>query len=303
MREILLAGSIGRSVSVRDYLLLFKPGIVGLVLVSTLTGLYLGSLRAGGGGVDPSVLLLIFWTLSGVGLATAGAGALNNFFDRDIDSLMQRTASRALVTGVISPPTALMAGLLMVAGSMAILGVAVNPLTASITFIAVFVYVVLYAMVLKRRSSWANQVGGIAGALPPVIGIAAATGTIGVEAIVLFAIVALWQQPHALSLALKYRRDYEAAGVPAVPVAKGVNATKKRILLYTLLLLPVSLLPVYFSMAGRIYLAVGVTSGLLFIAFSAKFLLSARESSINHFFFTILYLTVLFTAMVLDMVV
>ena len=188
----------GRTALFMDVFRLMKPGIVGLVMVSTLTGLYFGS----AGAVD---FTLIFKTLAGIGLATAGAAVLNNYLDRDIDSLMERTSNRALVKGTINPADALILSIILMLTALAILITDVNMLAAGFTALAVFTYVVLYGMVLKRRSSYANQIGGLAGALPPVIGYVAVTNTLSIEALALFGIVALWQQPHALSLALKYK--------------------------------------------------------------------------------------------------
>lgn len=276
-----------------DYIILMKPGIVGLVLVSTLSGIYLAS----GGMVAPS---LLFWTLAGVGLATAGSAVLNNYTDRDIDPLMKRTSGRALARGTISEKNALGFGLLLVALSMTILLPRVNVLTAALTATATFTYVVLYGMVLKRRTSFANQIGGLSGALPPVLGWTAVTGTIGVEASALFVMMAIWQQPHALSLALKYRDDYRKASIPVVPVVCGVNSTKLRILLYTVALLPISMLPYFLGTSGPVYLGITAVMGVVYIVLSLRFHLSERKCSMFLFFYSIIYLTVIFTAMVLN---
>ncbi len=295
MRDHVLDRSVAISrPALVDYFVLTKPGIVGLVTVSTLSGIYL----AGRGQVEFALLL---WTMLGVALGTAGAAVLNNYIDRDIDSLMDRTSGRALVIGSVSSVHALAFGSVLVILSFAILAFLVNPLTAALTALAVFIYIVLYTMVLKRTSSAANQVGGLSGALPPVIGYAAATGTVGIEAALLFVLVAVWQQPHALSLALKYRDDYRAASIPVIPVAKGVRATKLRIALYTFVLLPVSILPYLTGMAGSAYLAVSLLAGLAFIVLAVRFLDSKSKASIFLFIYSIIYLTVVFTAMVLDM--
>jgi protoheme IX farnesyltransferase len=272
-----------------------KPAIVGLVLVSTLTGMYIG----GRGAVELSVAL---WTLAGVGLATAGAAVLNNYIDRDIDALMPRTAARALARGSIDAEYALILGTLMVGLSMSILLNRVGVLTALLTAVAVFIYVVLYAMILKRRTPLANQIGGLAGALPPVLGITAVTGALSVEALILFAIVALWQQPHALSLALKYRSDYAKASIPVIPVAKGVRATKLRILLYTSVLVPVSTLLFLTGMAGLFYLVTALVLGGVWFFLSLRFWRSKRQCDMFLFFYSILYLTLVFSVLVFDMV-
>lgn len=296
MRDIALDKGVSFRGALVDAIVLGKPGIVSLVLLSTLTGIYLATR----GRVD---FALALWTLAGVGLATSGSAVLNNFLDRDIDAKMERTSARALVTGTVTPVNALVAGLALVASGGALLFAVVNPLSAVLTLSAVFIYVVLYGVVLKRRSSLANQIGGIAGALPPVIGYAASTGTVGPEAMGLFLIVAVWQQPHALSLALKYRLDYAGASIPVVPVAKGVGPTKRRILLYTIALAPASLVPYALGMASYLYLSVALVACALFIVLAARFLVSKRDSNMFLFLYSIIYLTAVFMALVLDMVV
>ncbi len=276
-----------------EYITLVKPGIIGLVIVAALTGIYLG----GRGEYD---LSLILWTLGGLGAATAGSALLNNYFDRDIDRLMERTALRALAQGKVSPNKALLTGLLLVVLSVTVLALTVNTATALLTAIASLGYVVCYGILLKRRSPFANQIGGLAGALPPLIGYAAVTGGIDNRALILFTIVALWQQPHALSLALKYREQYARASIPVIPVAKGVHATKVRIFIYTLFLLPASTLLYFAGVTGAPYLVAAIALGLLYIGLALKFLPSTRQYSMFLFFFSILYLTLLFTAMILN---
>jgi protoheme IX farnesyltransferase len=288
------AYSRGRAELFMDVFRLMKPGIVALVMVSTLTGLYFGS-------AAEVEFILIFKTLAGIGLATAGAAVLNNYLDRDIDSLMQRTAKRALVKGSINPADALLLSAILLLTAFAILITDVNALAAAFTALAVFTYIVLYGMVLKRRSSYANQIGGLAGALPPVIGYVAVTNTLSIEAFALFLIVAVWQQPHALSLALRYKDDYAKANVPVVPVVKGVFATKLRIAIYSLILLPVSILPFVLGMAGYGFLIATIIAGTLFAFFSIRFLLSNKDRDMKLFFYSIVYLTAVFLAMVVDM--
>ncbi len=277
-----------------EYVTLVKPGIIGLVLVAALTGIYLGGQ---GGGYN---LTLILWTLGGLGTATAGAALLNNYFDRDIDRLMERTSMRALALGKVSPNKALLTGLGLIVLSITVLALEVNHVTALLTAMAACGYVFLYGIILKRRSPFANQIGGLAGALPPLIGYTAITGGINGTALILFAIVALWQQPHALSLALKYRDQYARASIPVIPVAKGVHATKVRIFLYTVVLIPATTLLFFAGITGTFYLAAAIGLGLLYLVLAVKFLRSTRQYDMFLFFFSILYLTLLFTAMILD---
>ena len=274
--------------------ILVKPGIVALVLVATLTGVYLANVGLPDGG-------LLFWTLTGIALATAGSAILNNYTDRDIDCLMDRTSSRALAAGLVSKNYALITGLVFVILSVLVMMAFVNSLTALLTGIAIVGYVVLYGMIMKRRTSFANQIGGLAGALPPVIGYTAVTGSLDIKTLLLFLIMAIWQHPHALSLALKYKDDYAKASIPVIPVAKGVYATKLRIAVYTLCLVPVTILPYMIGMAGQIYLFVALGLGIVYLFLAFKFLFSDRECDMFLFFYSIVYLTLLFASLVVDL--
>jgi len=295
MKDYAIEHTISVRSTISDYAVLVKPGIVSLVLMSTLTGLCIGSR----GLPDPWLSL---WVMVGVGLATAGAAVLNNYVDRDIDRLMARTRVRALAVESISPRNTIITGILFVIGGILLLHYLVNYMTAVLTAGAAFGYVVLYTVILKRRTSFANQIGGIAGALPPVIGFAAVGRGLDIHTLILFAIVAVWQQPHALSIALKYKDEYARACVPVVPVAKGVWATKLRIALYTLLLLPLVILPYHYGMAGSIYLVLSTLVTLFYIGLAVRFLLSRRTCDMFLFFYSIIFITVLFAAIILDMV-
>lgn len=271
-----------------------KPGIVGLTLVAAMAGAYVGNQ-----GALPGFESLI-WMLITLALVTAGSCMLNNVYDRDIDRLMARTRSRELVAGVVSPQLALIIGLMLVTLPLPVMAAKVNVVTAWLTAAAAFGYVVVYSMWAKRRTPWANQLGGIAGALPPMIGVAAATGGIDLNAWILFAIMAVWQQPHALSLALKYRADYARAGVPVIPVAKGVAATKLRIFIYTLILLPLSMVPYFTGMAGMFYLAAAIILSSIFLYKAAVFLRSEADCDMRLFLFSLVHLVVLFAVLVMD---
>ncbi len=295
MKGYAIDKSLPLRAAVADTLMVAKPAIVALVLVSVLTGIYLAGRGLAGGGP-------VIWTLLGVGAATAGAAMLNNYIDRDIDRLMERTSTRALASGLLRPLSVLAAGTSLVLASMVVLGVFVNTITAILTMSAVFIYVVLYTGFLKRRTPLANQIGGLAGALPPVLGYVSVTGTLDMKAGALFLIMALWQQPHALSLAILHREDYRRASIPVVPVVKGLRGTKRRILAYAVLLLPAGVLPVLFSMAGPFYLYVSLVLGIAYVAISLRSLYEREGSEGLLFFYSIVYLTLLFTAMVVDIV-
>ncbi len=279
---------------VSDYISLSKPGIVGLTLVAALTGIYFGN-----HGVMPN-WDLIAWTFLTLGMATAGSCMLNNHFDRDIDKLMKRTMNRALAAGVVSEKRVLIVALLLTIPSLILMAVMVNPLAAAVTTVGVVGYVGVYTMWMKRRTPWANQFGGIAGAVPPMVGYAAVTNELGAAGWVLFAIMVVWQQPHALALALKYREDYARANVPVIPVACGVYATKLRILLYTMVLMPVAMTPWYFDIAGSIYLAASIVLSAMFLFTAVRFYRSERDSDMRVFAFSIVYLILLFAVMIID---
>ena len=294
MKDYALEGVLPSRHAIGDYLVLAKPGIVSLVMMSTLTGLCIASRGL------PDLWITIS-VMTGIALATAGSAMLNNYVDRDIDAIMERTRSRALAVEAFSPRNTVITGTLLVVFSVLFLLTDVNMITAILTGTAALGYVVLYTIILKRRSSYANQVGGIAGALPPVIGYVAVTQRIDLTALILFAISAIWQHPHALSIALKYRDQYELARIPVIPVAKGVRSTKIRISIYTALLLLVSITPYLSGMAGLIYLVVAITAGIYYLGLAVKFMRSKRDCDMFLFFYSILYIVVIFTAMILDM--
>jgi len=288
---------LGSSSLLRDYLTLTKPGIVSLVLITTLGGLYLGSR----GELEPQ---LVFWTLLGTGLGAAGSAVLNMVIDRDVDALMGRTAHRPLPRGAVEPKKALLLGIGLQLLSYAVLLTFVGLLPALLVALASFSYVVLYSLLLKRKSHLATEIGGISGALPPVVGYAASAGTLDANALALFLLMFFWQPPHFWVLAIKYRRDYERAGIPTLPVSKGINSAKLRTLLYTFALFPVSLLPYFTGLVGEVYLFVALSLNALYGAFTLKFFLSeeAEEEGMKLFFFSILYLALLFGTMLFDVV-
>ena len=294
MTEQVLDQSVEQRSLLSSYISITKPGIVGLTLVAALTGIYFGN-----HGVMPH-WNLIFWTFLTLGLATAGSCMLNNVYDRDIDRVMKRTSKRAMALDIIPVKHALITGLALSIGSLAVMAYVVNPLTAFVTAVGVVGYVVVYTMMTKRTTPWANQLGGIAGAVPPMVGYAAVTNELGAAAWILFAIMVVWQQPHALALALKYREDYARANVPVIPVACGVWATKVRIAVYCVLLIPVATLPYFFGMAGVYYLAASIALSAMFLFTAVRFLLSDRDCDMRVFAFSLVYFILLFGVLVID---
>ncbi|RMG99731.1 MAG: protoheme IX farnesyltransferase [Aquificota bacterium] len=288
---------VGKAVAytstLKDYLILTKPGIVLLVLITTLGGMYLAQR-----GMPDS--WLIFWTLLGTGLASAGSAVLNQFFDRDIDALMSRTKDRPLPSGAINPRNAFIFGLALLAlSSVALLRV--NLLTLFLVALASFFYVVVYTLTLKRKSPIATEIGGVSGALPPVIGYAAVSNQISFEALILFLIMFLWQPPHFWVLAIKYTEDYKKAGIPTLPVSMGIEHTKVKTLIYTASLLPVSLLPSIYGIAGYLYFGVALLLSLLYLALTLRFVFSKRQKGMLLFFYSVVYIALLFFFLVFDM--
>lgn len=272
-----------------------KPGIVALVLVATLSGMYMAN-----HGLPGSAL--IFWTLLGVGLSTAGAAALNNYIDRDIDLIMKRTSGRPLPAGAVEPVNILVYGLAFSTLSVLVTGLFVNMITAVLIASAILIYVVAYTLLSKRRTPYATFIGGIGGALPPVIGYAAVKPELDVYALTLFLVIFAWQHPHFWSLALKYVNEYKAADVHNLPVVRGVKETKRQIALWAGILAIVSLAPYFLGMAGVYYLTTAIAIGAVHLFMSINFLLSTRKVEMSLFFYSIIQLPALFCVMLIDMI-
>ena len=249
--------------AVADYLELTKPGITGLMVLTALAGLWLAS-----GGL-PAFPTLV-WTLVGTALATSSAAVFNNILDRDLDALMERTASRPLPTGRLKPIEAGLFGSVLGVAALLTLGLLVHPLAASLAVVGMASYVGVYTAWLKRTSPLCTVVGGVPGAIPPVIGWVGVTGQLDPGALALFALLFLWQPPHFWALALYKQTDYRRAGFKVLPVVHGNRITQRRILAYTLLLLPASLLLIPFAGVGWTYGLVASLLGLGFIALAFR---------------------------------
>ena len=278
-----------------DFIELCKPRIALLVLVTTFTGMWLAS--SGAAALD-----LVILTLLGTGLASAASGAFNNYVDREVDKQMARTRARALPSSRLHPQQALWLGVMLSSWSFAILFYLVNPLTAYLAAGTTFFYVVIYTLWLKRTSALCTEIGGIAGALPPVIGWAAVTNDIGWPALVMFLIMFIWQPPHFWALALLRVDEYRQANLKMLPVVSGKRATKLRMLLYTIALLPASVAMYWLQLVGPTYLilalALGITYLVLTIDFARKPI--THQSTRKLFGFSILYLLGLFTLIFVD---
>jgi len=278
-----------------DFIELCKPRIALLVLVTTFSGMWL----AGNGVV---AIDLIIATLIGTGLASAASGALNNYVDREVDKKMARTRMRALPSSRLHPQQALWLGVMLSLWSFAILFYLVNPLTAFLAAGTTFFYVVIYTIWLKRSSSLCTEIGGVAGAMPPVIGWAAVTNSIGWPALVMFAIMFIWQPPHFWALALLRVDEYRQANLKMLPVTHGSRATKFRMLLYTIALLPASAAMYWLQLVGPTYLILALALGLVYLILTIDFARKpiTHQSTRRLFGFSILYLLGLFTLIFAD---
>jgi protoheme IX farnesyltransferase len=275
-----------------DYFSLTKPKVQLLLLLTTITTMYVAG--------DPSPALVAVTVLGGF-LSAGGAGAFNHWYDRDIDAQMGRTASRPVPAGRISPRAALIYAFTLQAASFALLALAVNVLAASLALLGFVWYTAVYTVWLKRRSPQNIVIGGAAGAVPPLVGWAAVTGTVAPAALYLFAIVFYWTPPHFWALSLLMKEEYARVGVPMMPVVHGEAETRRQILLYTLLLTVLTLLPVVFGFFDAIYAVAAAGLAGAFITLAVRLQRRAdRASALRVYLFSLAYLAALFAVMVLD---
>jgi heme o synthase len=281
--------------SVRDYITLTKPRIMSLLLITGLCAMFVGA-----DGAPAAWLIAV--TMSGLALACGGASALNHVIDRDIDKLMgKRTRARPLAAERMPPSRALEFGLALSAFSFVLLASAVNVLTATLALVGNLFYVLVYTSWLKRTTPQNIVIGGAAGAVPPLVGWAAATGNLTLPALWLFLIVFFWTPPHFWALALLIRRDYEAARIPMLPVVKGERETTRQIVLYALVLVGITVVPFVWGPLGLVYLGAALLLGSAFLAlaFWLRRDTTPRRASLL-FHFSLLYLALLFAAMAVD---
>jgi protoheme IX farnesyltransferase len=279
----------------RAYVELTKFKIVLLLLFTTLTAMIIAADGLPG-------LTILLPALIGGALAPAGSGAVNQYLDRDLDCKMTRTARRPIPSGRIAPNNALLFGLALIAAGVLILGLWVNWLAAGLALAGALYYVVLYTLVLKRNTSMNIVIGGGAGAIPVLVGWAAVTGGLSIEAWLLFAIVFYWTPPHSWALALLVNTDYERAGVPMMPVAHGARSTYWQILVYSVLLLLVTLVPgLADGMLGPVYLVTAAVLGLYLIWMSIRLIRVATKAMARSAYkYSTMYLALLFFVMILD---
>ncbi|HET8893617.1 MAG TPA: heme o synthase [Gaiellaceae bacterium] len=282
----------------RDYVTLTKPRIMSLLLVTGFCGMIVGA--RGWPGTTTAVA-----AMTGLALACGGASALNHVLDRDIDPLMgERTLRRPVASGRVAPSRALEFGLALSAFSFVLLASTVNVLTAVLALVGNLFYVLVYTRWLKRTTPQNIVIGGAAGAVPPLVGWAAATGHVGIAALILFAIVFVWTPPHFWALALLLKENYAAAKVPMLPVVRGDRETARQIVIYSLGLVAVTLLPWAWGTVGLLYLACALALGAVFVGLAERLRRDITpRRAVLLFHYSLLYLALLFAAMALDLVV
>jgi len=296
----------------RDYLQLLKPRVMSLVVLTAVTGLV-----CSGAPMNPILAAVAILCIT---LGAGGSAALNMGYDGDIDALMRRTRARAVPAGRIQRADAMGLGVVLSLFSVGIMALATNVLAAALLAFTIAFYAIVYTRWLKRRTVQNIVIGGLAGALPPLVGWAAATGTAPANAWLLVAIIFVWTPPHFWALSLYTSEDYAKAGVPMMPVVKGAAATRAQILAYSLVLIPLCLAPAFTGLGGPIYLAVAALGGAIFLLLAARLFLSragetsgerasdgalydvkaASKVARNLFAFSILYLFLLFTTLLAE---
>jgi protoheme IX farnesyltransferase len=282
----------GRWRVLADYAELTKPKVQSLLLLTTITTMEVAG--------NPPVSRIALTCLGGY-LSAGGAGAVNHWYDRDIDAQMTRTATRPIPAGRISPRAALTFGIALAALSFLQMSLTINVLAASLALGGFVGYVGLYTMYLKRRTPQNIVIGGAAGAIPPLVGWAATRGSLSWTAIYLFAIVFYWTPPHFWALSLLMKDEYEKVGVPMMPVVRGEQETRRQILLYSLLLYAVTQLPFCVGAFGGVYLVASMVLGVMFVAGAVRLYRRAdRAAALRLYLFSLLYLALLFGAMVAD---
>lgn len=295
-----------RLATASDYVELMKPRIMMLVVFTALAGL-IAAVGVSGQTINP---VLAGVAVLAVALGSGAAGAINMWFDADIDAVMTRTSTRPVPSGAVPRDEALTMGLIMSAISVLLMWIASNVLAAGLLALSIAYYGWFYTMVLKRRTAQNIVIGGAAGAFPPVIGWAAVTGSTPLDAWILFAIIFFWTPPHFWALSLVAHKEYEKAGVPMLPVTRGAKVTRQQILIYTLLLAPIGLSPLATGLGGWIYGGVGAVLTAVFVYFAVKVFVSRagdsdagdaeRKLAMSMFGFSILYLFGLFAALILE---
>jgi protoheme IX farnesyltransferase len=294
------AGKAAKPATVRDYVDLLKPRVMSLVVFTGLIGLVIAPAH-----IHPFAAAL---AVLAIALGSGAAGAINMWYERDLDALMTRTANRPLPQGRVAPDDALGLGVLLSIFSLLLMAVATNFVATALLAAAILFYVFVYTIWLKRRTPQNIVIGGAAGAFPPMIGWAAATGDVSWVGAALFMLIFLWTPPHFWALSLYRSDDYRRAGVPMLPVVAGPRETKRQMLIYTLVLLPAALAPTLLGAVGWVYGAVAAAMSLAFVGHAITVWRTADDETAHPaarrmFFFSLLYLAVLFAALPVDRIV
>jgi len=280
----------------KDYVALAKPRIAILLVFTTVTAMMIAA-----NGVPEFGVLIV--TIIGGMFAAGGASAVNQFYDRDMDAKMSRTAKRPIPAGRVSPLAALVYGVLLILTATLLLATFVNLLAASLLLAGAAYYIFIYTMLLKRNTVVNIIIGGAAGAIPVLVGWAAVTGGLSVEAWLLFAIIFYWTPPHSWALALLVNADYARAEVPMMPVARGVETTRKQILLYSVLLVALTLLPLPINMLGMFYFVTATLLGIGLLVRSVQLIQQKTAIAAKRMYkYSTAYLAMLFLVMIIDSV-
>ncbi|MFC7051774.1 heme o synthase [Hansschlegelia quercus] len=282
---------------VEDYVALLKPRVMSLVVFTTLVGLVASPTQ-----IHP---VLAAVSLLCIAIGAGASGALNMWWDADIDAVMTRTKNRPVPAGRVTPGEALAFGMTLSVGSVLMLGLVANWLAASLLAFTIFFYVVVYTMWLKRWTPQNIVIGGLAGAMPPMVGWAAAAGSVGLEAAVMVALIFMWTPPHFWALALIKSDDYARAGVPMLPVVAGPDETRRQILLYALALFPLGVAPAFIGLGGVAYLVASVVLGAIFVeravaVYRHRAGAPARKAAGRLFGFSLIHLTTLFLVLLVE---
>ena len=279
--------------AVADFVALLKPRVMSLVAFTGVAGIV-----AAPAGIHPVIAVV---AVLAIAVAAGASGAINMWCERDIDARMERTRNRPLPAGRMRPEAALPFGVILAGASVMVMALGVNWTAAALLALAIGFYVFVYTIWLKRRTPWNIVIGGAAGAFPPMIGWAAVTGEVGTGAVALFALIFMWTPPHFWALSLYRRDDYERAGVPMLPVVAGDRETRRQILLYTALLLPVSLVPWWIGTASGAWGLLALTLGVVFLSLAIDLRRNKSERAARRMFgFSILYLFLLFAGLIVD---
>ena len=278
--------------SVKDYFMLMKPRVMSLVVFTAVSGMLLAP-----GNIHP---LIAFVAVLCITIGAGSAAAINMWYDRDIDAIMKRTQKRPIVTGAVKADEALAFGAITGIIAVIMMAVSVNIMSAILLAFTILYYVYIYTIWLKRTSVQNVVIGGVSGALPPIIGWTSVTGNISWQAFSLFAIIFIWTPPHSWALALYRADDYKNCNIPMMPVIKGILYTKKQIMLYSILMFFISLAPYFLNISTYLYLITAIISGLIFLYYAVNLFTDTEQNQVAKklFWYSILYLFIIFLSLI-----